>query len=114
MSLKDRLTKDLDKIFFNTDEFAEVHTIDGVEMTVIITEVDTEEATMSYGLMKSTLNPKEKQIYRDAWEIYIRKSELTRKVTPNSIIDLDGKKMWVWDVYDTEGMYRLLVGQHAV
>lgn len=111
-SLSERMTNDLGRVFFK--EFATTHTIDGKEMPVILTQVETEEVRMSYGLMKATLNPKEKQLYRDVWELYVQKKDLERKITPNSTINLDGKNMWVWNIYDTEGLYKILIGRHGV
>lgn len=36
MSFKEQIQKDLDNVFFNLDEFGEVHRIEGVEIAVVI------------------------------------------------------------------------------
>lgn len=36
MSFKEQIQKDLDNVFFNLDEFGELHRIEGVEIAVVI------------------------------------------------------------------------------
>lgn len=36
MSFKDQVQQDLDAVFLNTDEFAEIHRIEGAEITVVV------------------------------------------------------------------------------
>lgn len=36
MSLKDQIRQDLDAVFLNTDEFAEIHRIEGKEIPVVV------------------------------------------------------------------------------
>lgn len=36
MSFKDQVQQDLDAVFLNTDEFAEIHRVEGAEITVVV------------------------------------------------------------------------------
>jgi hypothetical protein len=72
------------------------------------------DAKMSYGLMKSTLNPKETAINKTTHLLYIRKSDLKRKVTANSLMTLDGKKYFVQKAERVQGLYRIELGIHEV
>jgi hypothetical protein len=105
---------DMEQAYFDLDEFASVHNVDGKDCSVVLTEYSTADAKMSYGLMKATLNPKETAINKTTHLLYIRESDLDRKVTVNAMITLDGKKLFVQSVQNTEGVLRLEVGTHAV
>lgn len=106
-SFKDAYQDDLDNVFFDVEEFAEMHVIDGVECSVIITDYN-------HPAHRSALNPKETAVNKSSKVIYIRDADLQRKVTCNAMIELDGKKYFVHDVKHPKGVYRLEIGIHAV
>jgi hypothetical protein len=112
-NFQDCFADDLDA-FFDMDDFASVHTIDGVKCTVVLAEMHRADAKTSYGLMKSTLNPKETAINKTTHRLYIRKSDLKRKVTVNSLMTLDGKKYFVQNVERVQGMCKIELGIHEV
>lgn len=114
MSFHDDLLEDLDNAYFDIDEFATLHTIDGKEIPVVVTTVREDESKTSYGLMKATLNPKESAINKGQFVLYAKESDIRSKVTANSLIDYDGKKMFVYAVVKTEGVLKLTIGKHAV
>lgn len=111
-NFKEAYQDDLDNAFFDEEEFAEKHLIDGEECTVVLTDMSSGAA--SYGQRKYALNPKETAINKVSYIIYIRDTELKRKITTGAKIDLDGKKYFVQDVKHSEGMYILAIGIHAV
>ncbi len=115
-SFKEAYQDDLANAFFDEDEFASRHTIDGVECTVILT--DCTNSPLSPSRSKYALNPKETAIDKVSHIVYIRDTEAERlkrtKFTGNARIDLDGRKYFVQDVKHADGMYRLAIGGHAV
>lgn len=113
-NFKEAYADDLKAAFFDEEEFASVHTIDGEACTIILTDVTSVDAKTYYGSKKSALNPKETAINRISHILYIRDTELKRKFTSNALINLDGKRYFVQDVKHMEGMYRLAIGIHAV
>lgn len=113
-NFKEAYTDDLEAAFFDEDEFASKHTIDGEECTIVLIDITSVDARMSYRSEKTSLISKETAINKISYILYIRDTELKRKITSNALINLDGKKYFVQDVKHTEGMYRLAIGTHAV
>lgn len=113
-NFRDCFQDDIENAFFDLNDFASNHRIDGKECTVILIENTNMPGKMSYGLMKSTLNPKESAIDQISHTLYIRQTDLRKKVSSNSMIELDGKKMFVRSVQNTEGVYKIEIGIHAV
>lgn len=113
-NFKECFQDDLENAFFDLDEFASIHTIDGVECPVVLTDTRVLDGKMSYGMMKENLNPKETAIVKATHILFVRESNLKRKITPNAMIQLDGKKLFVQSVQKNEGVYKLMLGIHQV
>ncbi len=109
-TFKEFYQEDLDNVFFDEEEFAERHTIDGKECVIILTD----ETRQRPYLRRTDLNPKETAVNKTSQVIYIRDKELERKVTSGAMINLDGNKYFVQDVSHKAGVYRLVVGIHKV
>lgn len=107
MNFKEAYADDLDVVFFNMDEFASEHTIDGKAYNVVVTRSDTEGGEPSRGEGNRVKNPKERDIASYRKKIYIRDRELKRKITPRSTIKFDGQNYFVDDVDHPEGVYIL-------
>lgn len=114
MTFKEAYADDLGTVFFDIDEFATEHTIDGRKYQVVVTRNDTEQAKMSHGLMHISLNPKEHDIARYEQVIYIRDTDLKRKITPHSAITFDGEHYFVDDVDHVEGVYILYLCRNGM
>ena len=114
MNFKEAYLEDLGNAFFDLEEFASIHTIDGKERTVVLIDMSVEEARTLYGRSSSVLNPKETAIMKSSYVIYIRESEVERKLSVNAMINLDGRKYFIQEVTHTEAMYRVVIGGHAV
>lgn len=109
MNFREALEDDLENAFFDEDEFASRHVIDGEECTIVMTEITSAEAKT-----RKSLNPKESAINDIRYVLYIREKDMKRKLTVNAMISLDGKKYFVRDVKHHEGMYEVAIGIHAV
>lgn len=114
MNFKEAYLEDLGNAFFDLDEFASIHTIDGIECTVVLIDMSAEEAKSLYGRASNVLNPKETAIMKSSYVIYIRESEVKRKLSINAMINFDGRKYFIQEVTHTEGVYRLVIGGYAV
>ncbi len=113
-TFKDYFQEDLDTTFFDESEFASKHIIDGEEKVVVLVEAVNQDAKMSYGMMKQTLNPKETAINKIIYTMYVREKDMRKRVTTNSLIQLDGKNYFVKSVTNTNGVYKLQLSIHAV
>lgn len=114
MTFKDAYRDDLENAFFDAEEFASVHNIDGENYTVVIMTRKSQDAHMSYGLMKATLNPKEAATNKHSFVLYIKDTDVKRKFSVNALISVDGRKLFIYDVKHIEGVFRLVIGEHAM
>lgn len=114
MTFQEMLKTDLDEVFFNAEEFAGEHQIDGETLTVILQEDHYSGARTRYGPSSGNINPKENAVNRNALTLRIRESDVHRKLTADSMIDIDGKKMFISDVRHQGGVYILTIGRHKV
>lgn len=89
---KDLVTKDLD-IFFNPDEFGEVHKLDGQEMIVVIT-------TDSHGSasLVSDKDLSQSGIHGADFYLYVKKKDCPIKFSAGKILNLDGKETQILKV----------------
>lgn len=115
MNFRDAYQDDLETTFFDLDDFASEHMIDGKPMVVVLETVDFQEAKAVHGARKSAMNPKENAINRESFALYIKDSDAARKkYTVNARIQVDGQDMFIYDVKQMEGIRRLVVGKHMV
>lgn len=93
---KDSVAYDLNHTFFRSDEIAGEHKIDGEAVIAIVQDTDFTNASNS---RNGRVNVKETSTNKEAIEVYIREEEVRRlkrgKITANSMINIDGKKMFV-------------------
>ena len=103
MSLKDILQEDLNSVFFDLDEFAETHLVNGVEMNIII---DSNEL----GERKATSGKHYDGAYSSIMLMYVKAEEYGAKPKVGSMIVLDQKHYKVTDVVDEGGVYSITMG----
>lgn len=100
MSFKEQLQKDIEKVFFNADEFSEIHTIDGKEVRAIIDNLELLERA------KSSIHTD--GIYTSQTLIYIPKVDYGARPPVGKKILLDGKKHYkIVEVVEENGVYSL-------
>ena len=114
MNFKDTYMDDLAEAFFDTDEFASEHVIDGKPMNVILTKKGFRDVQRARSSTRTMMNSKENAINKVTTTLYIKEDDIGRKLTVNAAINLDGENMWINEVEHMEGMYRLVVGKHKV
>ena len=106
MALKDRIPRDIHKIFMNEDHFANVHTWNGVPF---VTVKDDDEA----------LKRKNNNAVDVSWDgntidrvLYVPEDSLPARATPNTTVILDNVQMRVVDVIDAIGMKEIHLTLH--
>jgi len=101
MSLKDQIQADLD-IFFNTDEFGEVHKINGRELTIIVDNERLMERTKKEfdGVSIGEL------LY------FVKASEYGEKPVIGEAQRFDKRQMYVVDVKESDGVYEIILTQN--
>ncbi|WP_438770045.1 hypothetical protein [Brevibacillus sp. JB24b] len=85
MNLKEQMKLDTQTVFFNTEEFAEIHNVDGNDIPIVI---DSEELIHRKA---NAVNP-EDGIHDAELLFYVPKSFLTSRPTVDKMLTLDGKK----------------------
>jgi len=95
MRFKDCVNADL-KVFFNIDEFAELHTINSVQLNIVIDndKLKERQAKAEYGYKGYVLFYVQKSVYGDAPAI-------------GQIVKFDGEVCRVSDFQDDNGMYSI-------
>lgn len=101
-SFKEQLEKDFDGTFFNLDEFAELHTIDGKEIPVV---VDNE--TLIQLNMGKTVNSD--GIFTDSIIIFVQKKYLDYEPVIGQVMDFDGVTYPVDNVLSDAGGYTVVL-----
>ncbi len=99
-NFKDFLNDDNDKVFFNIEEFGEVHNIDGVECTIIFDNEKLEK-------IKSSLNAN--FLSNDTKLFCVRKSELGFVPQIEENILIDGKMYQVDYVKNDNEVLEILI-----
>ena len=82
-SFKEQLEKDFDDTFFNLDEFAELHTIDGNEIPVVVDN----EALLSLNMGKTVETD---GIFTDSIIIFVQRKYLDYEPVIGQVIEFDG------------------------
>lgn len=100
ITFKQVMQNDIDRTFFNEEEFADSHTIDGVSMTVMFDDMENIEREKK---MKSNMDG----IYARQILIYVKASEFGPLPAFGRLLNLDGKRYKVLDAADEGGVYTI-------
>ena len=102
MGFKEQTAEDM-AVFFHCDEFADLHTINGREVAVVMDNDTLEELYIS----KETETD---QLFTDSLLFYVPESELDFEPVPGQYIDFDGRGYLVTDVKYSGGLYIIVMG----
>lgn len=101
--LKD-IEDDLDDIFFDEDFYGTWHSFDGKDILVVVDEAELEE-----------MNKKWKdEVNRNSVLLYVKASDMKRKLTVNSDVDFDNKIYFVHSIRKQNGVWKMLLGRNQV
>lgn len=102
MGFKEQLAEDMG-VFFNHDEFAGTHLINGVEVSAIIDNDTLADLYVSKGTETDSL-------FTDSILIFVQGSELGFEPVPGQYIDFDGNTYIITDVKLDSGLYAIVMG----
>lgn len=100
---KDLVKADIKNVFMNNNEFADLHMINGIEMSIIIDEDGLEE-------YKSLQRIDSEGLYLAKMLIHVDCDDLGYRPAINSTLKVDKIKYFVMNVADNAGMYHIMLG----
>ena len=100
-SFKDYMTEDID-VFFNVDEFAEPHRINGRGMDIVMDE----------DRLKQRSQTEFEGIGSAEVLFFVKVSDLEEKPEVGSPLKFDKKQMYVLDVKEDSGTYEIILTQN--
>lgn len=107
MTFKEQFKADLNEVFFNLDEFAEDHKINGSIVNVVVDNDTLAELFISRQIHTE-------QIFTDAIMFYVRKCDLGFEPVPGQYIDYDDRGYLVTDVKTDDEAYTVILGANEV
>ena len=105
MTFKQMAVGDISEIFFNPEEFGEVHRIDGRPMTVIIDGFEVVERSK-----KQSEKGRIDGIYQKQVLLYVSRKEMGSLPAIGRQLQLDGSKYLVADAIDEGGVFSITLG----
>jgi len=103
MNFKDTALNDINNIFFNADEFAESHTIDGQVVNCI---VDNDR------LMERSKKEFD-GIYVGELLIFVKRTDIGRELTQGMPLIVDKKQMYIFSVREDDGVCEIILNRNA-
>lgn len=104
MTFKEQIAMDNKNVFMNQDEFAETHTINGVEMPCTIDNNELIDREKRYQYKKSLYAD---GIYLKQLLIYVRAEDFGPLPAIGRVITVDKKTYIVSDAINEDGIYSL-------
>ena len=103
-TFKDFILEDLD-VFFDLDEMAEEHELDGEILTIVVTEVNLNNSRT--GIAREQLYASQ-EIYNSVKTVYVKSADF---YLPEIGVELtlDGRKYFVEDSSDQQGVIKIVL-----
>ena len=102
MSLKEVIASDIDDVFFDTDEFAEIATVDGKPVPIIL---DNDALNGKSELYTAGLSEGEQLIF-------IKQKDMLRRPMEGEQITINGKQWYVRHSLLNMGVYEIRIGRN--
>lgn len=102
MSFKDQIQRDLDTVFLNLDEFAELHRVEGVQIAVVVIkdELDKLKKGQILGLVEADML------------LMGKKADFPDDLEPGRLLNVDGREMIVADSGENMGLVEVALRQN--
>ena len=98
LSFRDCIAADIHQVFLNEDEFAEVHTVDGKPMRVILDDDGLQERDAARGGVSTD------GLYKSRRLLYLSKADYGGRPVPGKALNLDGRVWYVVSADEDAGM----------
>lgn len=105
MGFKELAARDIQTVFLNSDEFGEIHNVDGKSMTVIIDGMEVVERSK-----KQIEHGRVDGIYEKQIIMYVSRSQFGNLPAIGRRLTLDRNNYRVTDAVDEGGMYSITLG----
>jgi len=102
MSFKEQIAKDLDNVFLNTDEFAELHRIEGREIAVVIDDDRRKKLKQGQilGLVEADML------------IMGKTADFPKDLDPGRPLNVDGRELLITDSGEDMGLVEVALSQN--
>lgn len=102
MSFKEQILKDLDAVFFNIDEFAELHRVEGKQIAVVVDndQLNKLKKGQILGLVEADML------------LMGRESDFPRDLDPGRLLNVDGREMLVANSGKDMGLVEVALRQN--
>lgn len=94
MSFKDQIRRDLDAVFFNLDEFGELHRVEGENILVVMDEFQLSKLPSS-STAGSFKQGRLLGLIEGDVVLYGREEDLPANLEPGRLLNIDGREMLV-------------------
>lgn len=105
-SFKEQMQKDFKDTFFNLNEFAEIHNIDGAQIPVVVDN----ETLLQLNLGKTTDSD---GIFEDNKMLFVQKAHMQDQPVIGQIMEFDGEAYQVGNVLEDLGGYTIILKGNA-
>lgn len=102
MNFKEQIENDFDNVFFNVEEFGEMHIIEGKSVPIVI---DNEQLKEFY--VRKSVDTKE--IFTDKIMFYIQQKHLDFEPVAEQYISFDGHDYRISDVSQEGTIYTIII-----
>ena len=104
MSFKSQVADDIERVFFNLDDFAETHTVEGTSISCVVS-TDVQDRIKNGRILGN--------IEADT-VLYAKTEDVPRYRSPESIINVDGKEMIVVKWTESMGVTVIALRQNCM
>ena len=106
MTLKEMIADDIQKVFLNLNDFADIHNVDGTEMKAVIDEINADERNL-----KTTDRVIGDSIFEKYLKVYVDANDYGDKpYVGRTTFMLDDEVYRVIEVNEEMGMYVIYLG----
>jgi hypothetical protein len=100
VSFKQVVERDITDVFFNLDEFSDIHSVGGKDIPAMIDDMENIEREKKF-------NSHMDGIYARQILLYVKASDFGGLPSQGSILVLDGKRYVIVDTVDEGGVYTI-------
>lgn len=104
MTFKDQAQADIGTVFFNFDEFATLHTINGKEMLAVVDDNEIIDREKRYQYKRSLHGD---GLFMREYLLYVKADDFGKLPPTGHILELDGKQYKISDSTDEVGVYTI-------
>ena len=100
MNFKEQLQSDIEEVFLNSDEFAEIHNIEGKKIPVVMDTDQMDKNVQILGLIEADML------------IMGKENDFPANLEPGRMLNVDGREMIVANVSRKQGIVEVALRQN--